>query len=124
MRNAFDALSPGGCIRITTPDCLAITQAYIDHDLQKVKEVSEEMGQYNLKIDEPIDLLHVTFSSFGHHSGRIYDEQTLTALLIKVGFSKVERFSPSKSNNPIFRDLEKRVGNSSSWSQMCLEAQK
>ena len=124
LQNAFEALVPGGSIRLVTPDCLAISKAYIAHDLQKVSDVRTEMSQHNLKIDEPIDLLHVTFCAFGHDRGRIYDENTLTALLKKVGFNQVERFSTSTSNTPIYRNMEKRVGDSSKWSQLCLEAVK
>lgn len=124
MQNAFDALLPGGSIRLVTPDCMAISNAYIQQDLQKVKEVAADLKQYKLKIDEPIDLLHVTFSSFGHHLGRIHDENTLTSLLTEAGFRIIERFPTSKSKNPIFQNLEKRVGDSLNWSQLCLEAVK
>ena len=124
MQNAFDALLPGGSIRLITPDCMAISNAYIQQDLQKVKEVAADLQQYELKIDEPIDLLHVTFSSFGHHLGRIHDENTLTSLLTEAGFRIIERFPTSKSKNPVFQNLEKRVGSSLNWSQLCLEAVK
>jgi predicted SAM-dependent methyltransferase len=124
MKNAFDSLLPGGSIRLVTPDCLAMAHAYIQKDLQKVKQVATDLKQHGLKIDEPIDLLHETFAAFGHHIGRIYDEDTLTSLLLSAGFSSVERFPTSKSNNPVFQNLEKRVGDSLDWSQLCLEARK
>ena len=92
---------------------------------EDVFEISEKfLKQYKLKIDEPIDLLHVTFSSFGHHLGRIHDENTLTSLLTEAGFRIIERFPTSKSKNPVFQNLEKRVGSSLNWSQLCLEAVK
>ena len=124
LKNAYDALTADGWIRLATPDCLAISKAYIENDLQKVSEFGKDLKQHNLKIDEPIDLLHVTFCAFGHAKGRIYDEQTLTGLLRWAGFRHIERFSPSESSNPIFRNLEKRTGVSDYWSQMCLEAKK
>ena len=124
MQNAFDSLLTDGSIRVVTPDCLAMANAYIQQDEKKVKQVSVDLQQHNLKIDEPIDLLHVTFAAFGHHLGRIYDENTLTSILINAGFSSVERFPTSKSNNPVFQNLEKRTGGSLDWSQLCLEARK
>lgn len=124
MQNAFEALIPGGAIRLVTPDCLAISNAYIQRDEQKVQQVATDLKQQNLKIDEPIDLLHVTFSAFGHHMGRIYDEDSLTSLLVNAGFKSIERHSTSKSKNPVFQNLEKRVGLSLDWSQLCLEATK
>jgi predicted SAM-dependent methyltransferase len=124
MQNAYDAMLPGGSIRLATPDCFAIASAYIDQDQQKVKQVAIDLRQHNLKIDEPIDLLHVTFSAFGHHLGRIHDENTLTSLLMNAGFSNIERHLTSRSNNPIFQNLEKRFGSSLDWSQLCLEARK
>lgn len=124
MQNAYDALLPGGSIRLATPDCLAMANAYIHQDQQKVNQVAIDLQQHNLKIDEPIDLLHVTFSAFGHHLGRIHDENTLTSLLVNAGFRNVERHLTSKSNNPIFQNLEKRSGSSLDWGQLCLEARK
>ncbi len=124
LQNSFDALLSGGSIRLVTPDCLAISNAYIQQDQQKVEEVAFDLQQHNLKIDEPIDLLHVTFSAFGHHLGRIYDENTLAALLKNAGFRNIERHPTLKSSNPVFQNLEKRVGSSLDWSQLCMEATK
>ena len=124
LQNSYNALEFGGKIRLATPDSYAITKAYLDKDKKKINQMSLDLKPHNLRIKVPIDLLHVTFHSFGHSKGRLYDEETLTASLKLAGFRKITRFSPGKSNDPLLMKLEKRNGISDSWSQLCIEAEK
>jgi predicted SAM-dependent methyltransferase len=124
LQNSYNALAVGGKLRLATPDSFAIAKAYLGKDKKKTNEMSRDLHSHNLKINEPIDLLHVTFHSFGHSKGRLYDQETLTASLKLAGFRKIRRFSPGKSNDPLLMKLEKRNGISDSWSQLCIEAEK
>jgi predicted SAM-dependent methyltransferase len=124
LQNSYNALAVGGKLRLATPDSFAIAKAYLGKDKKKTNEMSRDLKSHNLKIKEPIDLLHVTFHSFGHSKGRLYDQETLTASLKLAGFRKIIRFSPGKSNDPLLIKLEKRNKISDSWSQLCIEAEK
>jgi predicted SAM-dependent methyltransferase len=124
LQNSYNALRVGGKLRLATPDSSAIAKAYLGKDKKKIKEMSLDLKHHNLTIREPIDLLHVTFHSFGHSKGRLYDQDTLIASLKLAGFRKISRFSPGKSNDPHLIKMEKRNGISDTWSQMCIEAEK
>jgi predicted SAM-dependent methyltransferase len=124
IQNSYNALIPGGRIRIVTPDCRAIANTYVQNDRLRFLQFVADLSQHKLRLEEPIDLLRVTFSEFGHSKGCIYDEESLTNLLESCGFSEVVKHSPSSSNVNEFRHLEKRVSPSDAWSQMCVEATK
>ena len=47
MQNAFDALLPGGSLRLVTPDCMAISNAYIQQDLKKSKKLQSTLNNIN-----------------------------------------------------------------------------
>ncbi len=124
VNNAYEALVPGGILRITTPDLHSIVMKYLDGSTEDVQQFALDLKGHGLDIKNPSDLLRVTFSAFGHHKGIIYDFNSLKVLLESVGFSEISKFSPGVSSSASLSNLETRVGESDKWSQMAVEATK
>ncbi len=121
---AFDALSPGGVLRIATPDLRSLAEKYLIGANADVQQFSKDLAQHNLDILDSTDLLRITFSAFGHHKGHIYDFESIKLLLESVGFTKVQRFAPGDSLIPELQRIESRMNLSDNWSQMAVEATK
>ena len=124
IKNAYSSLIQGGRIRLATPNCEEIVRAYIKEDFGKVSQMNLDFESHGIPLLDPIDMLHVTFTAFGHHKGRIYDPRTISLLLYETGFKKIDFFKPGESNTPDLMNLEYRVKPSDMWGQMCIEAQK
>ena len=124
VARAYDALSPGGILRITTPDLKSIATKYLEGLPEDVVQIAEDLTEHNLDIRTPSDLLRITYAAFGHHKGMIYDFDSLKLLLESAGFSHVTKFAPGLSATPTLANLESRVGKSDAWSQMAVEATK
>lgn len=121
---AWDALVPGGILRITTPDLDSIARKYLTGSQEAVTQFAEDLVEHDLEIRSAPDLLRITFTKFGHEKGFIYDFQTLENLLKAKGFIEIKRFLPGDSADPNLRNLETRVKPSDMWSQMAVEALK
>lgn len=124
IARAYDALSPGGVLRITTPDLKSIVLKYLEGSPEDVLQTAEDLAEHNLDIRTPSDLLRITYAAFGHHKGMIYDFDSLKLLLESAGFTHVTKFAPGISSTPTLANLESRVGKSDAWSQMAVEATK
>jgi predicted SAM-dependent methyltransferase len=124
VERAYDALSSGGVLRITTPDLNSIVVKYLEGAQEDVQQIADDLIEHNLDIQLPSDLLRITYTAFGHHKGIIYDFESLKSLLESTGFAKVTKFAPSLSSTPTLTNLESRVGKSDAWSQMSIEATK
>ena len=124
FESSFRALTPGGILRLATPDLEEISKRYLTRLSIDLNDFAKDMEPHGLEVKAHPDLLRVTFTSFGHEKGFIYDFPTLKAQLEKAGFQSVTKFQPRKSLTPALMDLETRVGKSDSWSQMAIEATK
>jgi len=124
VKNAYEALIPGGILRITTPDLHSIAMKYTDGSTKYVEQFALDLKEHQLDIQSPSDLLRITFSAFGHHKGIIYDYDSLKILLESAGFCKVLKYSPGTSSSANLSNLETRVSESDMWSQMAVEATK
>ena len=124
LKSSFRALKPGGILRLATPDLEEISRRYLTRLSIDLKDFAKDMEPHGLEVETHPDLLRITFTSFGHEKGFIYDFPTLKAQLEKAGFQSVTKFKPGKSLTPALMDLETRVGKSDSWSKMAIEATK
>ncbi len=124
IEQAFKALIPGGVLRLTTPDLETIAERYLTRSQSDLAQFAEDLRDHNVNVFSGPDLLRITFTSFGHHKGFIYDFQTLGDLLSSKGFCDVVKHAPGESRNPSLRGLETRVKPSDMWSQMAVEATK
>jgi predicted SAM-dependent methyltransferase len=124
FESSFNALKPGGILRLATPDLEEVSKRYLSRLNTDLKDFARDMEPHGLDIQAHPDLLRITFTAFGHDKGFIYDFSTLKSQLEKAGFQYVTKFQPGKSLTPALMDLETRVGKSDLWSQMAIEATK
>jgi predicted SAM-dependent methyltransferase len=118
-------LRPGGVARVTTPELPKIIAIYED------RNPAVDRDTYARFLDEITDRRHERacqiFNSFMHLWGHqyIYDEEDLTAKLLRAGFTSVERQEPGQSSHAALRDLEHH---GPAWENdaeaMCLEAER
>jgi predicted SAM-dependent methyltransferase len=85
----YHALRPGGMLRISVPDFQAIAEYYICY---KDLSVLQNMLHGDLKNEFQV-----------HYAS--YDEKTLTAMLVKVGFKDIKRYDPRKTEHGYIDDL-------------------
>jgi predicted SAM-dependent methyltransferase len=124
LKNSLDLLVPGGKIRLATPDAETIIKAYLENDLEKLRQAQSVFAEHALEVSSHLDLLHVTFAEFGHEKGKIYDFSEISLLLKDIGFCNVNFCHSSESDDRRFRNLESRNGSFEKWAQMCIEAEK
>ena len=124
ISKVFDALAPGGVVRIATPDGEAVCKAYLAGDSRSVEEFAVSLNDFGYSVTQPIDLVRFTFCAFGHSEGYIYDFETLSKIMTEVGFIKIRKYRPGNSEILVLQNLEKRTGAGDFWSQMCIEAVK
>jgi predicted SAM-dependent methyltransferase len=102
LNDCFDALQPGGILRIAMPDLKNLVTAYL----------GDWQGQDWIRhpgfsdIDTAAHMLNVGFRSWGHLY--LYDLQDLTLRLAHAGFSHVETCGWGESDCPALRNLERR----------------
>lgn len=124
LRNIYEVLDEAGTVRISTPDIEEIVKKYTSASKQDLQDFAEEMSPHGLQILYPVDLLHGTFSAFGHHKGFLWDFDTLKIELEAAGFIQVRKFKPGSSDIPELKNLEKRLNGCNTWAQMSIEANK
>jgi predicted SAM-dependent methyltransferase len=103
LRNARESMAPGGVIRTSTPDALGFVHAYLDYPDKHL----DAMRAKGWQAEHPVDLIRTTFSLWGHHSGYVYDEQALTAELVRAGFSSVKRVNLGESDRVELQGIDR-----------------
>lgn len=124
IANSFAALRPEGVLRITTPDLGEIVKRYLLQNESDLESLSRDMSMHSIRVFAFPDFLRVTFASFGHHKGYIYDFETLSEELQRAGFIEIRKYQPGFSETKFLCNLESRIGESDMWSQMSVEAKK
>jgi predicted SAM-dependent methyltransferase len=124
LENIFDCLNPGGVLRIATPNLKNIALMYLNPNFLEIENFKKDFIAHGIEIRYPADLLKATFNHFGHQTGYIYDEDTLSQILTDLGFIDIKPHLPGESDIPALQLIESRVGNSDKWGQLCLEAMK
>ncbi len=124
LENIFEALNPGGTLRIATPNIRNIAEMYLNPNPEAIADFRQEFSAHGIDITYPTDLLKATFNHFGHQTGYIYDAEVLGDILSSLGYVNIEVFSPGESNIPELRHLETRVQKSDRWGQLCMQATK
>lgn len=123
LRHALAALQPGGGIRLATPDVERTARAYLD-DTEIGRRHLERHRQAGFDVHYPVDLLRVTFAEAEHYLGFCYDYASLSAELALAGFTGVARREAGESDDPAFRGLENRLGETEAATSLIVEAWK
>ena len=112
LKNCHKMLAQGGILRIATPDFAGFIEKYNEKDSVFLEMYRNELvGQKNIKIHNFIDPLRSVLMDWGHLAGYVYDDQTLTDLLIISGFESknISRCLPGRSNFVFLSELEGRT---------------
>ncbi len=120
IREAFRCLRPGGVIRLVTPDLRKHVELYLSGAAALESESARHYRRIGLTVEHPIDLVRVPIASFGHHTGYLYDVETLCAELTAAGFTQAKEWSRDESGHPALLELDKRAGEGGA--QMAVEA--
>lgn len=121
LRHAFDALAPGGLIRLATPDVERTARLYLAGGATAAGHLARHRRR-GYAAEHPVDLLRVTFSENGHDF--CYDLASLTAELERAGFVDVRRHEVGESDLPEFRSLESRADPTEVATTLVVEARR
>jgi hypothetical protein len=108
LLEAHRCMRPGGIIRTVTPDVRAHIDMYLHGGSELKNNVASHYRDIGLDVEYPIDLVRIPVAAFGHHSGYIYDFDTLAAELHRAGFSNVVRCELGTSEHQPLRGLDLR----------------
>ncbi len=92
-------LAPGGVVRVSTPDLMALVRKYLEGDVR-------EWTDMGWSPQTPCDLLNEGMRNWGHLY--VYDEAKLSAELTSTGFASVRRCRWGDSAHEPLRGLETR----------------
>jgi predicted SAM-dependent methyltransferase len=117
---AYRCLQPEGIIRLVTPDVRTHVDLYLKGGDVLKSDLANEYRALGVVIEHPIDMIRTPIGEFGHHSGYVYDFETLDAELQRAGFKPAVRCNLHESDDPMLRGLEERSPHGSL--QMVVEA--
>ena len=118
-RHAFDAMRPGGVMRLATPDAEASARNY----LNGAKEGMARNVELGHQMDHPVQALAQVWVGAKHYLGFVYDYSALSSELEKVGF-EVRRVPTGQSDHAELRNLELRTHPAEAATQLVVEAVK
>lgn len=102
----YRTLRPGGLLRVTTPDIMEISKAYLDGSLDAYKFncwfYVDRLNYYQPKV---IERIGSWLYSTKYHVW-LYDLPTLKKVLEEAGFSEIERLEPKRGALPDLNLLE------------------
>ena len=120
LAEAYRCLVPGGAIRLVTPDIRGHVELYLSGASAIDTPVGRRYRDAGLVVEHPIDLVRIPIGSFGHHTGYVYDFDTLDAELKRAGFHSTVRCELGQSDRPEFAGLDQR--GEAGESQIAVEA--
>lgn len=123
LANAYDALAPGGAIRLATPDVERAARLYLENG-DFVDQALARNRRAGYDVHYPVDLLRIMFAEADHHLGFLWDEYSLSAELVQAGFEDVQRYAAGESDDAGFKGLESRTGPEEVMTTLVLEARK
>ena len=121
LRYAFEALAPGGSIRLATPDVERTARMYLERDSMCAAHLERDRTR-GYSAEHPVDVLRITFSENGHRF--CFDFASLDAELRRAGFVDVCRHEAGESDEPGFAGLEARVNETEVATTLAVEASK
>lgn len=119
LAEAHRCMAPGAVIRIVTPDLRAHVELYLSGDSALDSAAGRHYRESGLVVEHPVDLVRVPIASFGHHTGYLYDFETLERELTRAGFHDVTRSELGRSRHA---DLDGADQSREGGSQVAVEA--
>ena len=123
FREAIRVLQPGGRIRMVTPDIGTLTSRYLQ-GWQGNRELRQELLDEGYLVEHPVDLLRFAFQDDGHSSGYLWDLESLSVELGSAGFEEIRNLPLGVTEDPLFVDLDERVGLPIADVMLAVEARK
>ncbi|HEY9564740.1 MAG TPA: methyltransferase domain-containing protein [Nocardioides sp.] len=120
LREAARCLRPGGVIRLVTPDIRHHIELYLAGVVPAETPAGKHYSSMGLTVEHPLDLVRIPIGEFGHHTGYVYDFETLKAELEAAGFRDVVRCPLGESSHAALAGMDQR--GVSGDAQMALEA--
>jgi hypothetical protein len=108
LAEAYRCLQPGGVIRLITPDIRTHVEMYLSGSAPLDSAAGRHYRDLGLVVEHPIDMIRIPIGAFGHHTGYVYDFDTLDEELKRAGFHSAVRCELGTSQNAAFADLDQR----------------
>jgi len=108
LAEAYRCLEPGGVIRLVTPDIRSHVEMYLAGTSSLQNAAGQHYRNVGLVVEHPIDLVRIPIGSFGHHTGYVYDFDTLDLELKRAGFHSTTRCELGTSEYPVLAGLDLR----------------
>jgi len=108
LAEAYRCLQPGGVIRLVTPDIRSHVEMYLAGTSSLQNAAGQHYRNVGLVVEHPIDLVRIPIGSFGHHTGYVYDFETLERELQRAGFAGATRVELGQSEHPELKGLDNR----------------
>jgi hypothetical protein len=109
LAEAHRCMQPGGVIRLVTPDIRKHVDLYLAGSASVDGVVGQAYRELGLVVAHPIDLLRIPIGQFGHHSGYVYDFETLVHELERAGFGSVTQHELGESAHTELAGLDQRT---------------
>jgi len=109
LRECYRVLTPGGKLRIATPDLLKLIELFQEPKSAEMKAfIAGKLAWHGwpASAKPEVMILNMQLRDFGHQF--VYDSTTLSARLIEAGFHSVREFKPGETDDPEFADVEVR----------------
>jgi predicted SAM-dependent methyltransferase len=110
LAESFRVLAPGGKVRVATPNLLRFIELF-QKDLSEPARVFAEgkLAWHEWPKERPSAaiILNLQLSSWGHKF--TYDPETLEAALGRAGFTSIQQFEMSESDDPVLQGFEART---------------
>lgn len=106
LAESHRVLRPGGHIRLATPDLARVVGLYAAKDTARLDYLRWALAHNRLPTDIPADALVINSLFHDHGHQFLFDEPSLTTLLLAAGFTNVRRHPPGESDVPDLRNLE------------------
>jgi SAM-dependent methyltransferase len=109
LAEAHRCLRPGGVIRLVTPDIRSHVELYLAGSPSVGGLVGSSYRDLGLVVEHPVDLLRIPIGQFGHHTGYVYDFETLDSELTRAGFHGTVKCELGESTHPELVGLDHRT---------------